>query len=60
MMYSDAETSFQKQHFPIFVDVVNNHSNTITQEWMTDLNIGCESLAFQISGYIYAAYNFCL
>jgi hypothetical protein len=30
MMYCDANTSFQQQHFPMFMDVVNNHSYTIT------------------------------
>jgi hypothetical protein len=58
-MYCDTDTSFQQQHFPMFVDVVNNHSYTITQEWVTDLNIGYESLAFRIDGHTYAAHSFC-
>jgi hypothetical protein len=59
MMYCDADTSFQQQHFPMFVDVVNNHSYTITQEWVTDLNTGNESLAFRINDHTYAAHTFC-
>jgi hypothetical protein len=30
MIYHDVDTSFQQQHFPMFVDAVNNHSYTIT------------------------------
>jgi hypothetical protein len=43
----------------MFVDVVSNHSYTITQDWVTDLNTGCESMAFQINGHTYVAHNFC-
>jgi hypothetical protein len=33
---------------------------TITQEWVTDLKDGSESLAFTINGRSYAAYSLCL
>ena len=59
MMYCDTDTSFQQQHFPIFVDVVNNHLYTITQEWVTDLNTDNESLAFRINNHTYVAHTFC-
>jgi hypothetical protein len=44
MMYVDQETSFQKQHFQMFCNVVEEHSYTITQECVTDLNTGSKSL----------------
>jgi hypothetical protein len=43
----------------MFVDVVNNHSYTIIQGWVTDLNTGCESLAFRINGHTYVAHSLC-
>jgi hypothetical protein len=59
MMYVDSETSFQKAHFHMFCDVVEDHSYTISQEWVTDLNTGAESLAFRISGHTYPAHILC-
>jgi hypothetical protein len=37
MTYMDPETSFQKQHFHMFCDMVEDHSFTISQEWVTNL-----------------------
>jgi hypothetical protein len=45
-MYVDLESNFQKTHFQMFSDVVEDHSYTITQEWITNLNTEFESLAF--------------
>jgi hypothetical protein len=60
MMYVDPETSFQKQHFQMFCDVVEDHFYTISQEWITDLNTCCEILAFRICGHTYLAHSLCL
>jgi hypothetical protein len=43
MMYCDSAISFQPIHFQLFTDVVADHSHTISQEWVTDLNNGTES-----------------
>jgi hypothetical protein len=59
MMYVDPESSFCKEHFQMFYDVVEDHSYTISQEWVTDLNTGCESLAFRICGHTYPAHSLC-
>jgi hypothetical protein len=59
MMYVDPTTSFQKLHFQQFCDIVEDYSYTITQEWVTDLNDGCESLAFRIGEHKYSAHSLC-
>jgi hypothetical protein len=56
MMYCDSGTSFQPIHFQLFSDVVADHSHTISQEWVTDLNNGAESLGFRIHGHTYPAH----
>jgi hypothetical protein len=43
----------------MFCDVVEDHSYTISQEWVIDLNTGCESLAFRICGHTYPAHSLC-
>ena len=53
MMYVDLENSFHKAHFQMFCDVVEDHSYTISHEWITDLNTRVESLAFRIFGHNY-------
>ena len=59
MMYSDNDTTWQREHFKMFYDIVHDHSYSITQEWVTDLNIGGESLAFRIGGHNYLAHSLC-
>jgi hypothetical protein len=59
MMYVDPETNFKKQHFQMFFDMVEDHSYTISQEWVTGLHIGSESLAFQICGHTYPTHSLC-
>jgi hypothetical protein len=44
-LYCDPETYFGRAHFQQFCDIVDDHSFTITQEWVTDLNDGSESLS---------------
>jgi hypothetical protein len=56
MMYCDSATSFQGLHFQLFTDVVNDHSYSISQEWVTNLNNGAESLGFRIHGHTYSAH----
>jgi hypothetical protein len=56
MMYCDSATSFQALHFQLFTDVVNDHSYSISQEWVTDLNNGAESLGFRIHGHTYSVH----
>jgi hypothetical protein len=56
MMYCDTASSFHPLHFPLFTDVVDNHSYTISEEWLTDLNNGAESLGFHILGHTYNAH----
>jgi hypothetical protein len=41
----------------MFCDVVEDYSYTISQEWVTDLNTGSESLAFQICGHTYLMHS---
>ena len=59
MMYSDKDTAWQREHFEMFYDIVHDHSYCITQEWVTDLNTGGESLAFRIGGHSYPAHSLC-
>ena len=47
------DASFSFVHFPIFNNIVTNHSYTISQEWVTDLKNGNESLAFHIANHTY-------
>jgi hypothetical protein len=57
MMYCDPDASFSHAHFPLFNDIVTNHSYTISQEWFTDLNNGTETLAFRIANHTYTAHQ---
>jgi hypothetical protein len=57
MMYYDADASFFPTHFPLFNDIFTDHSYTISQEWITDLNNGSESLAFRIANHTYPAHQ---
>jgi hypothetical protein len=59
MMYVDPSSSFQKLHFQQFSDIVEDYSYTIMQEWVTNLNDGCESLAFRIGEHTYSAHSLC-
>ena len=59
MMYVDPESSFQKAQFQMFCNVVEDHSYTISQEWVTDMNMGIESLAFIILGQTYPVHILC-
>ena len=59
-LYCYPETSFRRSHFQQYCDIVDDHSFTITQEWVTDLNDGSKSLAFTIHGRSYAAHSLCL
>jgi hypothetical protein len=56
MMYCDTNASFSPTHFPLFNDIVTDHSCTISQEWITDLNNGSKTLAFRIANHIYLAH----
>jgi hypothetical protein len=56
-MYCDANASFSPIHFPLFNDIVADHSYTISQEWITDLNNGSESLAFRIANHTYPTHQ---
>jgi hypothetical protein len=58
-MYTNSSTSFQPLHFQSFYDVVNDHSHTISHEWVTDLNNGNETLGFRIHGHTYPAHMVC-
>ena len=60
MMYVDPESSFQKAHFQMFCDVVEDYSYTISQEWVTNLNMGTESLAFRNLEHTYSEHILCL
>jgi hypothetical protein len=57
MMYCDADANFSPAHFPLFNDIVTDHSYTISQEWVTDLNNGNESLSFRIANHTYPAHQ---
>jgi hypothetical protein len=45
-------TSYQLEHFQIFCDVVDNSFATITQDWVTDLNIGGDPFVFHMLGHL--------
>ena len=53
MMYYDANASFSPAHFPRFNDIVTDHSYTISQDWVTNLNNGSETHAFRIANHTY-------
>jgi hypothetical protein len=57
MMYCDADASFSPTHSPLFNDIVTNHSYTISQEWVTNLSNGSESLVFRIANHTYLAHQ---
>lgn len=59
MMYSDPDTTWQKQHFDMFHGIIHDHSYAITQEWMMDLNTSSQNLAFRIGGHKYLAHSIC-
>jgi hypothetical protein len=59
MMYGDPKTSFQRTHFQMFCDVLNDHSYTISQEWVTDLNTSNETLSFCVGGHTYLVHSLC-
>jgi len=59
MMYSDNDTAWQKHHFEMFHDLLHDRSYSISQEWVTDLNTGVETLAFRIGGHTYPAHSLC-
>ena len=59
MMYSDPDTAWQPQHFEMFHDILHDYSYSISQEWVTDLNTGVETLSFRISGHTYSAHSLC-
>ena len=43
----------------MFHDILNDQTYSISQEWVTDLNIGVEMLAFGIVGHNHAAHSIC-
>ena len=57
MMYSDCDMTWLKSHFEMFHDIINDHFYTITQEWVTDLNMGSQTLAFQIGDHTYLVHS---
>jgi hypothetical protein len=57
MMYCDPDASFSPAQFPLFNDIVTDHSYTISQEWITDLNDGSEILAFRIANHTYTIHQ---
>jgi hypothetical protein len=59
-LYCDPATCFGRAHFQQLCDIVDDHAFTITEEWMTDLNDGSESLSFTINGRSYPAHSLCL
>ncbi len=46
MMYFDLMTNYQREHFQVFCDVVDNSSTTITQDWVINLNTSAKTLHF--------------
>jgi hypothetical protein len=60
MMYGDPDTSFQRTHFQMFCDFLDDHSYSISQEWVTDFNTGNETLSFRVGGHAYPAHSLCL
>jgi hypothetical protein len=58
MMYSDLVINYQHEHFQVFCDVVENTFVTITQNWITNLNIDKKNLAFRMASCNYPTYIF--
>jgi hypothetical protein len=48
MMYLDPSGNYQCEHFQVFLDVMENNSNPITQDWVIDLNNGIETFDFHM------------
>jgi hypothetical protein len=42
-MYSNPSNNYQREHFQVFSDVVENSFATITHDWVTNFNNGMES-----------------
>ena len=59
MMYVDTESSFQRQHFQMFRDIIDDHSYAISQEWVVDFNDGTKTLGFRINDHTYAVHMLC-
>jgi hypothetical protein len=57
MMYYDPDASFSPVHVLLFNDIVTDHSYTISQEWVTDLNNGSQTLAFRIANHTYTTHQ---
>lgn len=49
MMYFDLMTSYQREHFQVFCDVVDYSSTTITQDWVINLNTSVQTFAFRMA-----------
>jgi hypothetical protein len=41
----------------MFCDILDDHSYSISEEWVTDLNTGNETLSFRVGGHTYPAHS---
>jgi len=58
MMYFDALTSYQHEHFQVFCNIVENSFATITKNWVINLNKNIKTLSFHMDGHPYQIYIF--
>jgi hypothetical protein len=58
MMYNDLVIDYRCEHFQVFCDVVENIFVTITQNWITNLNIDTKNLVFHMASHNYPTYIF--
>jgi hypothetical protein len=58
MMYNDFVIDYQREHFQVFCDDVENTFVTITQNWITNLSIDTKNLAFHMASRNYPTYIF--
>jgi L-rhamnose mutarotase len=58
MMYSNPSNNYQREHFQVFSNVVENNFATIMQDWVIHLNNGTKTLVFHMVGHSYVAHIF--
>jgi len=57
-MYYDPSINYQREHFQVFSDVVENNSTIILQDWVIDLHNGTKRFLFHMVGDNYATHIF--
>jgi hypothetical protein len=56
--FLDPSNNYQREHFQMFSNVVENSSSTIIHDWVIDLNNGMETFDFRMANHNYATHIF--